>query len=62
MMLVVWPLRANRRVQVSQRLKERGFDSTGDEAYAAACYAAKVHHLARAVRLASRGMFDVEKN
>lgn len=30
------------RAQVSQRLKERGCDHGSDEAYAAACYAAKV--------------------
>ena len=35
-------LRVECRAQVSQRLKERGFDAGGDEAYGAACYAAKV--------------------
>ena len=33
-----------RHVQVSQRLKERGFDHGSEEAYQAACYAAKVGH------------------
>ncbi len=46
---VAWLIRANSRAQVSQRLKERGFDATGDEAYHAACYAAKVRRVAHDV-------------